>query len=197
MILGLIGSYRKGGTIDNAVTAVLSAVEERGVKAQKIYLQDIHIEFCSNCRRCTQEFGPNPVRCYHDDDMWDLIQLFEKSDGFVLGAPVNFGNVNALTQRFLERLVCYTFWPWGQPSPKMRKSAQSAKRAVLITSSAMPSLMGRFMTGSLRGMKLGAKAMGANTIHTVYLGLSAMKEHQEVKSKLLPKFQKAANKLFI
>lgn len=195
MVLGLVGSYRKGGTIDRAVSSVLSATEELGTKTKKIYLLDLHIEFCSNCRRCTQEPGSSPVRCYHNDDMWDLIQLFEKSDGFVLGAPVNFGNVNALTQRVLERLVCYTYWPWGQPSPQMRKSRHPAKRAVLITSSAMPALMGRCMTGSLRGMKLGAKAMGAKTVDTLYLGLSALQEQQPLNKKLTSRIQRVARKL--
>jgi len=52
-ILGIVGSYRRNGTIDALVQAVLSAAEEQGAETDKIYLIDKHVEFCTNCRTCT------------------------------------------------------------------------------------------------------------------------------------------------
>ena len=195
MILGIVGSYRKEGTIDLAVSTVLSAAREKGSQTKTIYLQDFHVEFCTNCRRCTQETGSEVGECPLVDDMPVPIKEIEAANAYVFGAPVNVGNVNALTKRFLDRLVCYSYWPWGSPSPKIRKAGQPRKKAVLITSSAMPSLMGRLCTGSLRGLKLGAKMVGAKPVATIYIGLSALKDKQELKNSILRKAQKSAEKL--
>lgn len=194
MILGIVGSYRQGGTIDQAVSSVLDTAQRNGAETKKIYLKDLNIEFCKNCRTCTQEPGEVPGPCQLEDDMQGLIKEIESADAYVIGAPVNVGNVNALTQRFLERLVCYTYWPWGQAAPRMRKSP-SAKKAVLITSSAMPSLMGKFLTGSLRGLKLGVKMIGARPVATIYIGLSAMQQKQNLRKNILRKTQNSARKL--
>jgi hypothetical protein len=195
MVLGIVGSYRKGGTIDQAVSAVLAAAAAGGAATEKIYLLDSRIGFCTNCRRCTQRPGPEPGRCFLEDDMAGLIERIEGADALVLGAPVNFGNVNALTQRFLERLAGYSHWPWGQPAPKMRKKGQPPKPAVLVTASAMPAIMGRLLTGSLRGLKLGAAAVGAKPVATLFVGLAAMREHQELPARMLRKACVAGQKL--
>jgi len=127
--------------------------------------------------------------------MAGLIERIERADALVLGAPVNFGNVNALTQRFLERLVGYSFWPWGQPAPKTRKQGQPPKPAVLVTASAMPAIMGRLLTGSLRGLKLGTDAVGAKPVATLFVGLAAMRERQELPEQMLRKARSAGQKL--
>ena len=57
-ILGIVGSYRRNGTIDTLVTEVLSSARAAGAETEKIYLLDKHIEFCTNCRTCTQKPGP-------------------------------------------------------------------------------------------------------------------------------------------
>lgn len=195
MILGIVGSYRKDRTIDLAVSEVLSAARKQGVETKKIYLNDVHIEFCTNCRHCTQDPGSAPGKCHLVDEMPDLINEIERADAYVFGAPVNVGNVNALTQRFLERLVCYSFWPWDNHGPKMRKTDKPLKKATLITSSAMPSIMGRLMSGSLKGLKLGAKMIGAKPVASIYIGLSANKEKQELSHSIIRKAQISAEKL--
>ena len=172
-ILGIVGSYRKGGTIDTVVAAVLEATQNAGASVETVHLQDLHVEFCENCRRCTQEGGSSFVACHRRDDMGELICRIEGADALVIGAPVNFGNVNALTQRFFERLIGYSFWPWEQAAPRLRKKGQPRKNAVLITSSAMPALFARFQTGAMRGLKLAAAALGARPADILFVGLAA------------------------
>ncbi len=148
-ILGIVGSYRKNGTIDALVSEILSSAETQGAITEKIYLLDKHIEFCTNCRMCTQQRGNDRGVCCHSDDMTDILDRYETADGLVIGAPVNCYNLNALTRRFMERFVCFTYWPWGQPGYKLRMKSRG-KKAVLITSSAMPAPMGRIFTGAPR-----------------------------------------------
>lgn len=97
-ILGIVGRYRKGGVIDTLGTEVLSAAQEQGALTSKIYLKDSHIEFCINCREYTQQGGSKPGECNHKDDMKTILTQCDNADTIMLGAPVDFYNVNAITR---------------------------------------------------------------------------------------------------
>jgi multimeric flavodoxin WrbA len=193
-ILGIVGSYRKGGAIDILVTEVLAAAHEQGAETEKIYLVDKHIEFCANCRTCTQIAGTEPGKCIHDDDMQAILTQYKEADGLVIGAPVNFFNLNAMTRRFMERLICFAWWPWGQGGPTARNKIMS-KNAVLITSCAMPTIMGRFFTGALRALKFMARTMGAKPVTSIFAGMIAQTEKPVIPDRTLRKARAAGCKL--
>ncbi|TVP69063.1 MAG: flavodoxin family protein [Leptolyngbya sp. LCM1.Bin17] len=169
-VVGIVGSYRKQGTIDQMVSAVLQAAAARGADTEKIYLLDQHIEFCTNCRHCLQQPGPERGACIWQDDMDALLDRLEAADALVLGAPVNCGSVNALTQRFIERTVVYGYWPWGTPAPQFRQT-QLSRKAVLISASAAPGLIGRWVFGSLGSLKGLARRLGAKPVGTLWAGM--------------------------
>lgn len=193
-ILGIVGSYRKKGIIDILVTEVLSSAEKYGAQTKKIYLTDANIEFCRNCRQCTKEPGTAPGICVLSDDMSAILHEWKECDGLVIGAPVNFFNVTAITRRFMERLACFVYWPWQQTGPTMRNKKKD-KKAVLITSSAMPSIMGRFLTGASRALKIIAETMGAKPVKTIFVGLAAQQEHAPPPEKAIRQAQAAGRRL--
>jgi NAD(P)H-dependent FMN reductase len=193
-ILGIVGSYRKNGIIDRLVTETLSSAEALGATTKKIYLSDTHIEFCKNCRQCAQEPGTEPGPCVHSDDFKTILNEWKNCDGLVIGAPVNFFNVTAITRKFMERLICFAYWPWGQAAPRMR-SKNKDKKAVLITATAMPAFMGRLFTGAPRALRLIADTMGARPIQSIFVGLIAQKEHVTPPEKALRKAQSAGRRL--
>lgn len=174
-IVAIVGSYRMGGMVDQAVTELLQAAQERGAVTAKVHLIDRHIEFCRNCRSCTQVPGPVRGRCVIDDDMDSILTAIDEADALVIGAPVNDYNVTAVTRRFLERLLGGAYWPWGQPGPTVRMR-HPTKGAVLVTSSAMPAFMGRLATGAIRALKLICRLLGARPVGTLFIGLAAGKE---------------------
>ena len=192
-ILGIVGSYRKNGTIDSLVTEVLSSAAAQGAETEKIYLIDTQIEFCANCRTCTQKPGIARGECIHRDNMASILDQYEHSDGIVIGAPVNCFNLNAVTRRFMERLVCLTYWPWGTPSYKLRRKSKG-KKAVLITSSAMPAIMGRIFTGAPRALRLIAEIMGAKPVAFLFAGMSA-KQRAALSNALVRRAREAGRKL--
>jgi multimeric flavodoxin WrbA len=63
--------------------------------------------------------------------MATVLDQIEQSDGIMLGSPMNFWTVTALMKRFIERLVCYAYWPWGIVAPQTRKGPRD-KRAVVV-----------------------------------------------------------------
>jgi multimeric flavodoxin WrbA len=89
-VVGIVGSYRKGGTIDAAVSAILEGAEQYGAKTSKIYLVDKHIEFCNNCRTCTQEKDPagNRGKCVHDDDMDEILKEVDTPTAWCSAVPL-------------------------------------------------------------------------------------------------------------
>lgn len=193
-ILGIVGSYRKGGIIDRLVSETLSGAEAVGASTKKLYLSDAHIEFCRNCRKCTQVPGMAPGVCVHSDDFTAILSEWKGCDGLVIGSPVNFFNVTAATRRFMERLICFAYWPWGQTVPKIR-SKKKDKKAVLITSSAMPSFMIRVFTGAPRALRLIAETMGARPVKSIFVGLAAKEEISAPPEKAVRKAREAGRML--
>lgn len=193
-VIGIVGSYRKGGIIDSLVSETLAAAEEHGAETTKIYLLDAHVEFCTNCRSCTQEPGIERGKCIHDDEMVRILDDCDKADAIVLGAPVNFFNVNAITRRFMERTLGYTYWPWGtQGGPMLRTKGE--KKAVLITSAALPAFLVRFVTGAKRALNLTAKGMGAKPVAWISAGMIAKDVDTSPPASAVRKARKAGRKI--
>ena len=172
-VMALVGSYRKGGIIDRAVDAILASASAEGAEVSKVYLADTQVEFCRNCRSCTQQAGEIRGSCPIEDDMAGLLDALERSDAIVLASPMNFGTVTALTKRFIERLICYAHWPWGKGAPAFR-ATRLTKRAVVVASSAAPAFLARFQIGMVRLLKRAARCLGAKTDGVLFIGLCAM-----------------------
>jgi multimeric flavodoxin WrbA len=176
-VVGLVGSYRKGGYIDSTVNEVLSAARDRGAQTEKIFLLDQHIEFCTNCRTCMQEAGPERGKCILEDDMDKILKKIAGADSIVIGAPVNCWDVNALTRKFYERCVGFAYWPWGALAPKVRNKKRT-KKAVLISSSAAPGWYSRIFTNAMKSLKGLARLLGAKPVGTLFLGFINQEEVQ-------------------
>lgn len=180
-ILAIVGSYRRNGVIDLAVQEILAACRDDGADVETVNLIDRKIEFCTNCRSCMQTKGPVRGQCIQNDGMKDILASMDAADALVLAAPVNFFNVTAVTRRFMERLVCYGYWPWGKLAPANR-IVKPNKKAVLVTSCAMPALLARVATGAMRALAATAKITGAKPVGKLYIGLAATQQKGELSA---------------
>jgi multimeric flavodoxin WrbA len=190
-VIGIVGSYRKGHIIDSAVSAVLEGAEQAGARTKKIYLLDKHLEFCTNCRACTQEKDVARGKCVQQDDLEEILKEIDSADALVLGSPINFFTVTAIMKRFIERLLGSAYWPWGTAMPKLR-TKKATKKAVIITSSACPALMGRIlMPNALTVLKAAARSLGFKVERKLYFGLVAGEENQKPEKKTLAKAYEA------
>lgn len=183
-IVAIVGSYRKGGTIDSAVEAILAGARSKGARTNTIYLTEKHIEFCTNCRQCVQLPGVERGKCAQQDDLEPLLAEIEAADAVVLGSPVNDYNVTAIFRRFLERLLGYAYWPWGQRAPRAR-STRRPRKAVLVSSSSMSGFLIPLATGAARALRLAAKMLGARTVGTLWIGLVGQKPYQPLTSRVI------------
>ena len=128
------------------------------------------------------------------DQMTRVLDLLDASDAILLASPVNFGTVTALMKRFMERLVCYAYWPWGMLAPKARRR-QMSKRAVLVASSAAPALLARFMTPVGKLLKQAAGLLGAKTVGALFIGLAARQEDHLPSKRIRKKARLLGKKL--
>ena len=182
-LLAINGSYRENGAIDQAVAAAVQAATEGGATVEVIALREVPIEFCLNCRHCTQQPGEAPGECVHQDRMRELVEKIEAADGFILASPTNISAVTALFKRFMERLVVYAWWPWGAHAPKFRKRLPD-KPALLIASSAAPGLMGRLFYTTLKQLRQTARTIGARPVGSVFIGLMSQQEQPTLPDKV-------------
>jgi len=197
-IVGIVGSYHKGGIIDSVVSTVLNGAEAKGGKTKKIYLVDKHIEFCKNCRSCVQEKTyETRGKCMHNDDMEEILREIDNANGVVLGAPINFFNVTALMKKFIERLLPYCYWPWGRTIPRYRiKKNKMNKKAVTVTSSGCPAWLGRIIfSGAPSVLKTAARCVGASVVKSLYFGMVRRNENSQLSERALLKAYKAGEKL--
>jgi len=171
-VVAVVGSYRKGGATESAVEAILEGARAKGAETRVFQLREQHIEFCKNCRACTQAPGAARGRCSQQDDLEPMLKEIEAADAVVLASPVNYYNATAIFRRFLERLLGFVYWPWGQNGPKLRSKAQPRK-AVLVSAAGMPGFLIPMATGAARALRLAANVMGAKTVGKLWIGLAA------------------------
>lgn len=196
-IVAIVGSYRKGRVIDTAVSEILKGAEAHGAQTTKIYLIDKHIEFCRNCRTCTQEKDVGRrAKCVHDDDMDQILREVDSADGLVLASPTNFFNVTAVTRRFLERLLPYAYWPWAAKTGPRLRIKKTDKKAVIVTASACPAWLARIIIrGPLKALKIIARCVGAKVLQSLHFGPVAQSPDSTLNQKSLLRAYEAGEKL--
>jgi len=167
-VVGIVGSYRKSGIVVAAVEAVLAGARENGADTHLFSLSECNLNYCNNCRKCSQEPGPERGRCGQLDDLESILREVEDADSVVLASSVNYGSVTAVFRKFMERLTGFYFWPWGQPMPELRQLPR--RKAVLVASSGMPGLFIPLFTDVRRALRLTASMLGAKPVSSLWLG---------------------------
>ena len=194
-ILAINGAYRNGGITDQTVETLKQAVEAAGGKVEVVHLREHPIEFCLNCRECTQLPGNAPGRCVLQDGMQELIDKIEWADGYVLASPTNFGSATALFKRFMERLVVYAYWSWDMNGPQYRKAKTPRKKAILLSSCAAPGILGRWFFTTRKQLAMTAKTIGADTVGILFTGLIGKNPQPKITSRMHTRIRKLAGKL--
>lgn len=194
-VLAINGSYRVDGLTDQAVEALAQAVGAAGAEVEIILLRDYPVEFCLNCRACTQMPGSAPGECVQKDSMQELIDKIERADCYILASPTNFGAVTALFKRFMERLVSYAYWPWELNGPQYRKAQSPKKKALLVSSSAAPAIVARWFFGTDKQLKMTAKVLGADVVGSLSTGMIAKQQQPKLAEGVRAKIRQLAERL--
>lgn len=175
-VLAIVGSYRKGKTIDTLVDRAIEGAKSAGadVAVDKVVLRDQHIEFCRNCMTCERDDPAKPyAKCVIQDDMQAIYPLVAEADAFVFGTPVNMASETAIMKAFLERLCWVMARPCGFPlkgCPEPR-SARRRKAIIIVSAGVVPPLLRRLCdtaTPAIRGFC--GSNLNARVVGTMYAG---------------------------
>lgn len=101
-VVAIVGSYRKGGVTETAVEAILEGARAKGADAQFIRLSDYPLEFCTNCRRCTQDPGEARGTCAQSDGLEEILRSRRhrpRLAGQLLQRDCDFPQVSRATAR--------------------------------------------------------------------------------------------------
>lgn len=190
-VVAIIGTYRKGKVVDQMVGHVLEAAEKAGAETERFYLIDEAIRFCDNCRSCCQEEGTERGSCVwsdgekQPDNMGKILDAIKEADALVFASPINAFHVTAITKRFIERMLPLYYWPWKNMAPRLRDKTPKRKKAIVVTSSAMPPIMGRLFTSVVKHLRDTVKAFGAKKVKTFYIGGVARSRNYQLPDKVV------------
>jgi NAD(P)H-dependent FMN reductase len=96
MILVVNGSPQPQGNLHRMLEKI---ARDTGRPYELVQLANLSIEPCKGCVEC----APTNI-CVQADDMEPLYDKVVAADALIVGGPVYFGRLNALTHTFLERL---------------------------------------------------------------------------------------------
>lgn len=143
-VLAILGTYHEGGNLDHLAGEMLDGAREAGADTEKLLIKDYTIAFCRNCWACAEDPDARLGRCVIDDDMAGLLQKVDDCDVLILGSPVNYGSVTAMTKKFLERLSPFLYIkkriPFLSKIPHKRVSRErGARKGVALITCVAPS----------------------------------------------------------
>lgn len=98
-VLVLSSSPRKGGNSDLLCDQFIKGAEDAGHQAEKIFLKDKKINYCTGCGTCTIAGRGCPQK----DDMAEVLAKMIGSDVIVMASPVYFYTMCAQMKTLIDR----------------------------------------------------------------------------------------------
>lgn len=103
-ILIISSSPRKNGNSQMLCEQFKRGAEEKGHMVTLVRLMEKKIGFCRACDGCMRNGGT----CVLNDDMAEILKLFQEADVIVLATPVYFYGISAQMKTFIDRT--YPIW---------------------------------------------------------------------------------------
>ena len=98
-VLILSSSPRRGGNSDTLCDEFLRGAVEAGNEAEKIFLRDKDIRYCTGCSVCSRDGKPCPQK----DDAAAVIDRMLAADVIVMATPVYFYTMSAQMKTLIDR----------------------------------------------------------------------------------------------
>ena len=98
-ILIISSSPRKNGNSQMLCEQFKRGAEEKGHMVTLVRLMEKIIGFCRACDGCMRNGGT----CVLNDDMAEVLKLFQEADVIVLATPVYFYGISAQMKTFIDR----------------------------------------------------------------------------------------------
>ena len=127
-ITGIVGSPRLKKNTDALVRQALDGCRSEGASIETIYLNKLKIKPCQ-AHKVQDGKG-----CIMRDDMDAIYEIFETSDGLIIGTPVYYNSVSGQTKLMIDRSYCLArAVPLGPGKRKYVTAVEKHKKGVVIS----------------------------------------------------------------
>ena len=98
-VLALSASPRRGGNSDLLCDQFIAGAQQAGHSAEKIFLKDRKINYCTGCGTCLNGIKPCPQK----DDMAEILEKMVAANVIAMATPVYFYTMNAQMKTLIDR----------------------------------------------------------------------------------------------
>jgi len=160
-------SYNNSTQISNITNLLSDFLTSNQVNVQIISINKSRIASCNECKICMQKNTCTPQKCFHHDEMDDIMDAIEDNDAFIFLSDTNsIFSSNDVFHKFSKRLAGYYYWPFGTKSSTHRKIIHD-KTSVLINYNTTLGLFNKSYTTSLKQLETASIAVGADPVATL------------------------------
>jgi multimeric flavodoxin WrbA len=132
-VIILVGSPRVKGNTAKVVEQVEEMLSGKGIGTEVVFLDRLALNACRGCGSC-EETGD----CIQKDDMEELWEKVESSDGLVLASPTYYSGVTAQMKMFIDRTGrAKVIWDYKNNLPAGSRFSEG-KRAMIISVCGQP-----------------------------------------------------------
>ena len=103
-VIGINGSPRRNWNTATLVGDALDGASEAGAETEMYDLYDLDFKGCTSCFDC-KRIGLEDHRCAMRDGLTPVLEAVREADAVVIGSPIYFNGLSAMTDAFLERLL--------------------------------------------------------------------------------------------
>lgn len=171
-VLILSSSPRKGGNSDTLCDEFLRGAAEAGHEAEKIFLGDKTVRYCTGCSVCSLKGLPCPQK----DDAAEIIGKMLAADVIVMATPVYFYTMSAQMKTLIDRCC----GPYRQMKDKefcfIVTAADDDRKNLLRTVDTFQGFLDCLPNPTVRGTVYGTGVWHAGEIR----GKAAMREAYEM-----------------
>ncbi len=143
-VLVLSSSPRRGGNSDLLCDQFTMGAQQAGHQAEKIFLKDKKINYCTGCGTCLN----GKKRCPQKDDMAEVLEKMIAADVIVMATPVYFYTMSAQMKTLIDRTCSRYTEIINKKFYFIVSAADSSKRAMERTLEGF-----RAFTSCLKGAK--------------------------------------------
>jgi len=98
-VIVLSSSPRRGGNSDLLCDQFIAGARDKGHQAEKIFLKDRKINYCTGCGTCIDKNKPCPQK----DDMAEILQKMSGARVIVMATPVYFYTMCGQMKTLIDR----------------------------------------------------------------------------------------------
>jgi multimeric flavodoxin WrbA len=103
VVVGILGSPRRGGNSDILLDQCLKGAREKGAATTKLVLRDLRIAPCQGCNQCLTS-----GECMVADGIREVHRALLRADAVVVASPIYFSGLTAQTKCMIDR--CQSLW---------------------------------------------------------------------------------------